>query len=35
MVVGCLGDMVFEVSEETIETIDNVTWSGSARYSAH
>ncbi|WP_305117356.1 phage tail protein [Acutalibacter muris] len=35
MVVGCLGDMVFQVSEETIETIDNVTWSGSARYSTH
>ena len=35
MVVGCLGDMVFEVSEETVETIGDVTWSGSARYSTH
>lgn len=35
MVVGCLGDMVFQVSEKTIETIDNVVWSGSARYAVH
>ena len=35
MVVGCLGDIVFQVSEKTIETIDNVVWSGSARYSTH
>lgn len=30
--VGCLGDIVFTVSDRTIKTIDNVTWSGSARY---
>ena len=35
MVVGCLGDVVFQVSEETVETVDKVTWSGSARYSVH
>lgn len=35
MVVGCLGDIVFEVSSRTLETIDNMTWSGSARYSVH
>ena len=35
MVVGCFGDVVFQVSEETVETINNVVWSGSARYSIH
>ena len=33
MVVGCFGDVVFQISEETVETINNVVWSGSARYS--
>ena len=33
--VGCLGDIVFTVSDRTIKTIDNVTWSGSARYATH
>ena len=31
--VGCLGDIVFTVSDRTIETINIVTWSGSARYA--
>lgn len=35
MVVGCLGNIVFQVSEEVVETISNVVWSGSARYSTH
>lgn len=35
MVVGCLGDIVFQVSEDIVETISNVVWSGSARYSTH
>jgi len=35
MVIGCLGDIVFEVSSETVETIDNVVWSGSVRYGVH
>ncbi len=35
MIVGCLGDIVFQVSDKTIETIDNFKWSGSARYSTH
>lgn len=35
MVVGCLGDVIFQVSEETVETVDKVTWSGSVRYSIH
>lgn len=33
--VGCLGDIVFTVSSKKVETIDNVQWSGSARYSTH
>ena len=33
--IGCLGEMVFIVSEETILTLDNMTWSGSARYATH
>lgn len=33
--IGCLGEMVFTVSEETILTLDNMTWSGSARYATH
>lgn len=35
MVVGKLGDIVFEVSDETVQTIDNMLWSGSARYVTH
>ncbi|MEY8313510.1 phage tail protein [Oscillospiraceae bacterium 42-9] len=31
----CLGDIVFQVSEEVTETIRDVEWSGSARYSTH
>lgn len=34
-VIGCLGDIIFEVSEETVRTLDNMTWSGSARYATH
>ena len=33
--IGCLGDIVFEVSSDTLLTINNVQWSGSARYAAH
>lgn len=33
--IGCLGDIVFEVSSSTVETIDNVQWSGTARYATH
>ena len=35
MVIGCLGDIVFRVSEETVYTLDNMAWSGSARYAVH
>lgn len=34
-VIGCLGDIPFTVSEETLLTIDNAVWSGSARYAVH
>lgn len=33
--IGCLGEIIFKVSDETILTLDNMTWSGSARYSTH
>lgn len=33
--VGALGDIVFQVSADTIKTINNVVWSGSARYAEH
>lgn len=35
MVVGCLGDIIFQVSEETTETLQNTEWSGEARYAVH
>ena len=34
-VVGCLGQMVFQVSQEVLETLDGLEWSGSARYAVH
>lgn len=34
-VIGCLGDIIFEVSDATVRTLDNMTWSGSARYAVH
>lgn len=33
--VGCLGDIVFTVSSNVVETIDNVQWSGSVRFTEH
>lgn len=35
MVIGCLGDIPFTVSAETVRTVDNMLWSGSARYAVH
>lgn len=35
MVVGCLGSIPFLVEEEVVRTLDNMTWSGSARFSTH
>lgn len=34
-IIGCLGDVVFEVSKSTVRTLDHMTWSGSARYATH
>ncbi len=34
-VVGCLGDIVFQVSDKTVRTLENLKWSGSARYAVH
>lgn len=34
-VIGCLGNIIFQVSDEIVETLDAVEWSGSARYSVH
>lgn len=33
--IGCLGDIPFIVSADTVQTIQNAVWSGSARYSEH
>jgi len=35
MVVGCLGDVAFSVSSRTVQTINNLKWSGGARYTTH
>lgn len=35
MIIGCLGDVVFEVSDSVIKTIDKATWSGSANIQTH
>lgn len=35
MIVGILGDIVFTVSSRTVETLNNLAWSGSARYATH
>ena len=34
-IVGCLGDVVFTVSDATVRTLDNMSWSGSVRFAAH
>ena len=33
--IGCLGDIVFIVGRDKIETITNMQWSGGARYGEH
>lgn len=35
MQIGCLGDIAFKVSADTVRTVSNVTWSGSANYNTH
>lgn len=34
-IVGCLGNVIFTVSRSVVRTLDNMTWSGSARYATH
>lgn len=34
-IVGCLGSVIFTVSDTTVRTVDNLSWSGSARYATH
>lgn len=34
-VIGCLGDIPFEVSSNTVQTIKNMKWSGSAKFATH
>lgn len=35
MRIGTLGNLVFQVSSETVQTINDLQWSGSAQYSTH
>lgn len=35
MTLGILGDVVFQVTEETVKTLNNLRWSGSARWAVH
>ena len=34
-IIGALGDIPFEVSADVVRTLENMTWSGKARYSTH
>ena len=35
MVLGALGDIVFHVSDDTVKTLNNLSWGGSASYATH
>lgn len=35
MVIGSLGDVVFEVSRDTVMTIDNIQWKSGANWEEH
>lgn len=35
MQIGCLGDIAFKTSADTVRMVSNVTWSGSANYNTH
>ncbi len=35
MQIGCLGEIIFEVSDSVLKTIRDATWSGSAAISTH
>ena len=34
-IIGCLGDIIFTVSDEMVKTLTNWSWSGSVRYAVH
>lgn len=34
-IIGCLGEIIFTVSSDVVETLDNMQWSGKTRYSTH
>ena len=34
MQVGCLGDVIFEVSSETIKTLDGFSWNSGAKWNS-
>ncbi len=33
--IGCLGEIPFFASSRAVQTVQDATWSGSARYSVH
>ena len=35
MQIGCLGELIFSVSDSLVQTLSNMQWSGSARYATH
>lgn len=35
MVIGSLGDVVFQVSRDTVMTIDNIQWNSGAKWEEH
>lgn len=35
MIIGYLGDIMFRVSSDVVETFKNAQWSGSVQYSKH
>lgn len=35
MIIGCLGDVQFQVSERTVLTLNNFSWSKGANYAEH
>lgn len=35
MQVGCLGEIIFSVSDSVVQTLNNAQWSGAARYATH
>ena len=35
MIIGNFGDVVFQVSSETVQTFENLSWSSAAKYGSH